>query len=532
MIFDPARVWLYHELLTAVPEEMGQALERSAYSPNIKERRDYSCALFDARGRMLAQAAHIPVHLGAMPMLMRFLLHSQPWQPGDMILTNDPYSAGTHLPDWTLVAPIFWDHELAGFVANRAHHADTGGSTPGSMPLAREIYEEGLRMPPIPLMKAGKIDTALWNLILANTRAPDERQGDLYAQIGANQVGIARLTALYQRNGRAEWEQRFDQLLSYSARQTRLCLQALAPGDYSFEDRLDDDGRGTKDVLIRVCATVKTNGDLRFDFTGSAPQTPGGINATEAVTKAACFYVARCLCDTDLPTNEGCWEPVEVIAPPGTVVNATAPSAVAGGNVETSQRITDTLLGALAKAAPDKIPAASQGTMNNVLLGGYDPFRQRPFAYYETLAGGAGASASQDGASGVHTHMTNTRNTPIEALETAYPLRVLEYRIADKTGGAGLHQGGCGIFRVYQILCDSTLTLFTDRRRRAPYGLQGGQPGKRGANYLKLGENLEAELNKGTLRCPPNSFLSIRSPGGGGWGKKQARKNIGKTAEK
>lgn len=521
MQYDPVRVWLYHELLTAVPEEMGQALERTAYSPNIKERRDYSCALFDAVGRMLAQAAHIPVHLGAMPILMAYLLKCIEWEPGDMVLTNDPYSAGTHLPDWTLIAPVFLEGRLTGFVANRAHHADTGGSVPGSMPLAHEIFEEGIRIPPVKLLHRDALDKDLLNVLLANVRTPYERMGDLHAQIGANRVGIARFLVLLQRDGLETWQARFDELISYSEQVTRSVLKTIPPGDYEFTDRLDDDGRGSSALPIRVRATLPGDGSVRFDFTGSAEQAAGGVNAPEAVTRSACYYVIRCLAESEVPTNEGCWRPVEVIAPPGTIVNPLPPAAVAGGNVETSQRLVDVLLGALAQALPDRIPAASQGTMNNLLFGGYDPFRNRPFAYYETIAGGAGACPACDGASGLHSHMTNTRNTPIEALETAYPVRVLEYKLADSTGGKGLHRGGDGIQRSFQFLCDTTLTLLTERRKHAPYGLAGGKPGKRGANLIQLERGGQVELNKGTLHCPAGTVLTLRTPGGGGWGLKR-----------
>jgi N-methylhydantoinase B len=521
MQYDPVRVWLYHELLTAVPEEMGQALERAAYSPNIKERRDYSCALFDVQGRMIAQAAHIPVHLGAMPILMAHLLNKMAWEPGDMVLTNDPYSAGTHLPDWTLVAPVFLHDTLAGFVANRAHHADTGGSVPGSMPLAREIFEEGLRIPPVKLLRRGEMDEDLLQMLLANVRTSRERMGDLYAQMGANRVGMARFLALLQQEGLEVWQVRFDELISYSEQVTRNLLRAIPAGDYEFEDWLDEDGRGTFDILIRVKASLSGDGSVRFDFTGSAKQCNGGVNATEAVTRSACYYVVRCLATVEVPTNEGCWHPVEVIAPPGTVVNPLPPAAVAGGNVETSQRLVDVLFGALSKALPDRIPAASQGSMNNVLFGGYDAYRNRPFAYYETIGGGSGACPESEGTGGLHSHMTNTRNTPVEALETAYPVRVLEYRLADGTGGKGLHRGGDGVKRVFQFLCETTLTLFTERRKHAPYGLNGGKPGERGANLLQLSDGSQAALSKGTLHCPAGTVLIIRTPGGGGWGREE-----------
>jgi N-methylhydantoinase B len=455
-----------------------------------------------------------------MPMLMEWLLPQLEWRPGDMVLTNDPYHAGTHLPDWTLIAPVFVQGQCVGFVANRAHHADTGGSTPGSMPLASEIFEEGLRIPPVYLLHEDTLQRDVLQLLLTNVRTPDERQGDLYAQIGANRIGVRRLQALLETEGVEAWLERFEQLLGYSERLTRAMLRELPPGEYNFEDYLDDDGHGTRNIPIRVTVTVPASepGTIRFDFTGSAPQCAGGVNAPEAVTRSACFYVVRCLMPAEVPTNAGCWRPVEVVAPEGTVVNARAPAAVAGGNVETSQRIVDVLLGVLAQALPHRIPAASQGTMNNLLFGGYDPIRQQPFVYYETIAGGAGACPDADGASGLHVHMTNTRNTPVEAIESALPVRVLEYRLAERTGGLGRHRGGDGVIRTFQFLTETTLTLFTDRRRHAPYGLQGGKAGKRGQNRLLIGDSLETEIIKGTVRVPPNTILTIRTPGGGGWG--------------
>ncbi len=520
MKYDPARIWLYYERLSAIPEEMGTVLEHSACSPNIKERRDYSCALFDRQGRMIAQASHIPVHLGAMPLLMEWLLPRHEWQPGDMLLTNDPYHAGTHLPDWTLIAPVFANGQLVGFVANRAHHADTGGSVPGSMPLATEIYEEGLRIPPLPMVRGDHLDETLLRFILQNVRTPEERWADLHAQIGANRIGAQRFQTLLETEGIDEWYARIEQLLSYSSAITRAVLSTIPEGEYSFVDYLDDDGRGLQLIPIRVRIQVPASepGTIRFDFTGSASQVEGNLNAPEAVTRSACYYCVRCLIPTEVPTNAGCWEAVEVYAPEGTIVNAQYPSAVAGGNVETSQRIVDVVFGALAQALPERIPSASQGTMNNVLFGGYDPFRNRRFVYYETIAGGAGACAHSDGASGIHIHMTNTRNTPVEALESAYPVRILEYRLAERTGGAGKHKGGDGVIRTFQFLTETTLTLLTERRRRAPYGLHGGKPGKRGQNRLFINGEMDAEITKGVVRVPAGTVLTIRTPGGGGWG--------------
>ncbi len=448
--FDPVQVEVWRHLLAAVTEEMGATLERTAYSPNIKERLDHSCALFDARGRLLAQAAHIPVHLGAMPQMLQTLRRAVAWDRGVMWLCNDPRNGGTHLPDLTLVAPVYSEGRrgpLIGFVAGRAHHADIGGLSPGSLPLSTEIFHEGLVISPIRLVERGQLRADVLDLICANSRTPAERRGDLSAQVAANETGMRRVQALAARYGLDAFRRRTRETIAYAAEMTRRALAALPPGTYTATDLLDDDGAGATDIPITVTVTIRKSGRIRFDFTGSAPQVRGSLNATEAITRSACYYIVRCLVGEEIPTNEGGFAPVEVIAPEGTIVNARFPAAVAAGNVETSQRIVDVLLRALAQAVPDRLPAASQGTMNNLTIGGYDPIRRRPFAYYETLAGGAGASPQGDGASAVHTHMTNTRNTPVEALESHYPLRVLEYALATGTGGAGQHHGGDGLIR-------------------------------------------------------------------------------------
>ncbi len=519
--FDPIQVEVWRHLLAAIAEEMGATLERTAHSPNIKERLDHSCALFDGGGRLLAQAAHIPVHLGAMPLMLQSLLPIITWKPGDMWLTNDPRIGGTHLPDLTLVAPVYAAPRsaLLGFVASRAHHADIGGLSPGSLPLSTELFHEGLIISPIRLLEHGEIRDDVLNVICSNSRTPTERKGDLAAQIAANQTGSHRFRELVQLHGIGEFKRRTNENIAYAEMAVRKALSALPAGDYSASDYLDDDGAGQTAIEIRVRATIRATGTVRFDFSGTADQVTGALNATEAITRSACYYVVRALVRDEIPTNEGCMSAVEVVAPSGSLVNARFPSAVAGGNVETSQRIVDVLLRALAPALPDRIPAASQGTMNNVTIGGYDPVRSRPFAYYETIGGGAGASAAASGASAIQTHMTNTRNTPIEALESHYPLRIIELSIAEGTGGEGRHRGGDGIVRRIQLLAAAHVAILSERRVTAPYGLAGGAPGAPGSNSIQLPGGAEQPIPaKWSADCPAGTVLTIRTPGGGGFG--------------
>jgi N-methylhydantoinase B len=529
--FDPIRLEIYKHLFASIAEEMGVVLRKASYSPNIKERRDFSCALFDAAGRMIAQAAHIPVHLGSMPLSVEAAVHAfDDLAPGDMVLLNDPFRGGTHLPDITLVTPVFVGkpvaetqdpspQQLVGYVASRAHHADVGGMTPGSMPVAREIYQEGLIIPPVRLMRRGQIDAGLVELILANVRTPEERSGDLWAQIAANQRGVGRLVEMVERYGITEVSGFMDVLLAYTERMTRRLISDLPDGRYSFSDALDDDG--VSNTPVSITATVTIQGDQAVvDFTGSAPQQKGSVNAVRAITLSAVYYVFRCLLGLDVPNNAGCLAPIQVITPPGTVVNALPPAPVAGGNVETSQRIVDVLLGALAQAAPDFIPAASQGTMNNLTLGGFDPQRGRPFAYYETIGGGMGARPHANGPSALHSHMTNTLNTPAEALEYAYPLRLLRYAVRHGSGGKGCFRGGDGICRDILVLADAQVTLLSERRLIPPYGLSGGGSGQTGNNILiRQGEEISLP-GKGTFELLPGDILSIRTPGGGGFGEK------------
>jgi len=521
---NPIHLEIFKHLFASIAEEMGIVLRRSSYSPNIKERRDFSCAVFNRDGSMVAQAAHIPVHLGSMPMSVRAAIkkYKNGLDAGDVLILNDPFLGGTHLPDITLVSPVFYNDRLSGFVASRAHHADVGGMTPGSMPIAREIYQEGLIIPPVKLFMKGVENQAVFDLILSNVRTPEERSGDLWAQVAANQRGMQRFVEMNGKYGIEEIQERMDSLIAYTERMTRKKLSQLPNGIYRYEDCLDDDGFDSKTVPIRV--KIEIIGDRAVvDFTGSAHQQKGSINAVKAITMSAVYYVFRCLIGLDVPNNSGCLIPIEVIAPEGSIVNAIKPSPVAGGNVETSQRIVDVLLGALSQAAPELIPAASQGTMNNLTIGGWDPFQRKPFAYYETIAGGVGAGPTHDGPSGMHSHMTNTLNTPIEALEYAYPLRVVEYSIRKGTGGAGLHNGGDGIRRDILALTDAQVTLLTERRRTVPYGLAGGESGSKGRNILFKDDQEVVLPGKGNVEIEQGDILSIQTPGGGGWGKRQER---------
>jgi N-methylhydantoinase B len=530
---DPSTLTFFANFFFSVAEEMGVTLMRTAYSANIKERRDYSCALFDGSGRIVAQAAHMPVHLGAMPMSVEAAIeHFGPLRPGDVIMLNDPFAGGTHLPDITLVSPL-WAEKPKGsqplfHLATRAHHADVGGITPGSMPLSREIFQEGLRIPPVKLRDRWQINEAVLEILKANVRTPHEREGDLKGQIAAHDVGEARLKEALDRYGAAALGLRVEELLQYGERLMRALIRRIPNGRYTFEDVLDGDGITKGEIPIQVTLTISGKG-ASVDFTGSAPQCAGSVNAIKAITCAATWYCFLCLlvtpsrlhkeAVTDPPLNAGCFAPIKVIAPEGSIVNAKPPCAVAGGNVETSQRIVDVVMGALAQALPDIIPAASQGTMNNLTLGGWDERRGAAFAYYETISGGMGARPDGPGIDGVHTHMTNTMNTPVEALESAFPFRVERYEIASGSGGKGRHRGGCGIRRDLCVLADARGAILSERRKHGPFGLEGGTPGKTGKNTLIRGGRRIVLPGKVELDLRTGYIISIRTPGGGGWGK-------------
>ena len=515
---------VFRHLFTALTEEMGAALRRASFSPNIKERRDYSCALFSPQGVPVALGDHMPVHLGAMPMSVAAALEDLgPLYAGDVACLNDPFRGGTHLPDITLIAPVYLSgaDTLLGFVASRAHHSDVGGASPGSMPLAREIYQEGLRIPPVLLYQAGERQEGIWNLVLANVRTPVERGGDLEAQLASLHAGGARLREIALRRGTTATLVAMDDLVEYADRLVDAGLQAIAEGAYQAEDLLDDDGFGTTDIPIRVTLTRHADG-LDVDFSGSSAQVTGGVNAVAAITSSATRYVVRCiveaLLDEPLPAGGGSMSMVNLILPEGSIVNASLPASVAAGNVETSQRITDVLLRAFGKALPDLIPALSQGTMNNTTVGGVDPRTGAAFAYYETVGGGMGAGPTGVGLSAVHTHMSNSFNTPIEALEHAYPFRVTHYTIRRGSGGDGFHRGGDGLRRDVRLLVDSEVTLLSERRVRGPSGTRGGADGVAGENVL-IREGVETVLPaKTSFAAKAGDVVSIRSPGGGGWG--------------
>jgi N-methylhydantoinase B/oxoprolinase/acetone carboxylase alpha subunit len=517
---DNGDLEVFRNLFVSIAEEMGAVLRRTSFSANIKERRDYSCAVYDAHGETIAMGDHMPVHLGAMPLSVRHVLDAFRLAPGDVVIVNDPFRGGTHLPDITAVSAVFpaGSKKPEFYVANRAHHADIGGMSPGSMPLAREIYQEGLRIPPVMLMRRGEMQADVMNLILSNVRTPDERQGDLLAQTMANRRGEERLCEIVSRYGTARTRKNAAALLDYSERVTRNMLRTIPDGDYCFQDFLDSDGVSEEPVPIVVC--VRILGDsAEVDFTGSSPQTAGPVNANYAVAVAAAMYCFRCLIEADVPYNAGLLRPIRVIAPERSVVNAGLPAAMAAGNVETSQRITDVILGALAQALPDRIPAASSGTMNNLSFGGWDTTRNRPFSYYETIAGGMGASARAAGLSAVHTHMTNSWNTPVEAFEHEYPVQVRSYGIRTGSGGAGKHKGGDGIVRELRFLEETDVTILSDRRARGPYGLAGGSAGAPGSNTLTVNGKSSKLPAKTRITAPRGSVLNISTPGGGGFGK-------------
>ncbi len=515
---DAIELEIFKGLLSAIPEEMGIALRRSSFSANIKERLDFSCALFDSEARMVAQAAHIPVHLGAMPLSVQACTEELRLEPGDVAILNDPFRGGTHLPDITLVSPIFLDGELRGFAANRAHHADVGGISPGSMPISTDVSQEGLLIPPSKLVVGGELDDDLWGRIMSEVRTPEERSGDLRAQLAANQIGVQRTLELMKKYGLDVVRGATNALLEYSERLTRELLAELPAGTYRFSDQMDDDGVTPEPALIEVAITIGA-GEASVNFEGTSPQRKGSINAVYAIALSAVYYVFRCLLSSDVPSNSGAMEPIAVLAPEGSLVNARPPAAVAGGNVETSQRIVDVLLGALAQVFPDRVPAASQGTMNNLTIGGWDPERERPFAYYETIAGGAGATPQQGGASAIHTHMTNTLNTPVEAIEYEYPLRVTRYAVRSDSGGAGQFAGGDGIVREIELLAEADVTILSDRRRFAPYGLADGSSGRAGRNLLVHRGAEEEFPGKVSWKLRPGERIRIETPGGGGYGK-------------
>ena len=517
MPVDAISLEVFKNLFASVAEEMGETLKRASFSPNIKERLDFSCAVFDAQARMVAQAAHIPVHLGSMPASVETAINAfESFQQDDVVVLNDPYGGGTHLPDITMVSPVFAGGEVVYFVASRAHHADVGGMSPGSLPLSTELYQEGIIIPPIKLVYSGWTNESALALITTNSRAPQERLGDLEAQMAAHRVGENRLRDLMVEHGVDVVHEHADALQDYSRRMTEAVIADIPDGVYTFQDALEGDGQREFDIPIKATITVKKSA-MTVDFAGSAPQVAGNLNAVSAIVRSATWYCVRLLAEDDVPVNHGCFQPVTVITPEHSLLNPDFPAAVAVGNTETGQRITDVVLGALAQALPDRIPAASCGTMSNFTFGGTRDRQQ--FVYYETIGGGHGGGPLGPGISGRQCHMTNTLNTPVEALEYALPVRVLEYSLREDSGGVGKYPGGEGIRRTYEFLSPATITLNSERRIYSPYGLAGGQPGGNGANWLVEKGKKRAIGGKFTTQVGPGDQVIIETPGGGGWGK-------------
>jgi len=511
MSMNAIELSIFTSRIEAVCDEMGAVLRRAAFSPNIKERLDYSCAVFDASGELCAQAAHIPVHLGSMAYAMRDIVADIAWCEGDMVILNDPYLGGTHLPDVTLIAPVFASSKLMGFVVNRAHHADIGADAPGSMPLSRHLDDEGLVIPPTQLLSRGEINEQMFLSIMGSLHNGDRARGDFLAQISANRSGMMRLSSLISGMGVEAFNTGLDELNAYAARLAKSALKDIPEGEYQFTDVMDDDGQGQKDIRI-CCAVNIEKGEVTVDFSGTSDQVAGNINAPLSVAAASVYYVFRCLMPAHTPACAGSFRHIHLSAPLGSLLNACYPAAVAAGNVETSSRVVDVLMGALAQAIPQHIPAASHGSMNNLAMGTRET--EGSWDYYETMGGGMGASARRDGLTAVQTHMTNTLNTPIEALEMHYPLRVTRYEIRHGSGGSGLNRGGDGLLREFEFLKPASFTLITERRSHQPWGLKGGEAGLSGVNKLN-GKPLAAKV-QGSLQA--GDRLMIASAGGGGWG--------------
>lgn len=508
---DAIGLSIFASRIAAACDEMGAVLRRAALSPNIKDRLDFSCAIFDARGDLCAQAAHIPVHLGSMAFAMADIVAEVRWRDGDMLALNDPYRGGTHLPDVTLVAPVYVEGEWVAFVACRAHHADMGTSTPGSMPLSSSLYEEGVLIAPTLVVRNGRIEEIALQTITGAMGNPDHSRADFAAQISANRAGLMRVGEVVKDMGIVAFRQALDALNDYGERLARSALTRLQAGTYAFTDYLDDDGLGTEDIPIRVALHVDGS-DVSVDFTGTSAQVRGNLNCPLSVAAAAVFYVFRCLMPDNTPACAGIFRSIRIVAPEGCLLNAKHPAAVAAGNVETSTRIVDVVMGALAPALPGEIPAASHGSMNNIAMGARGA--EGNWDYYETLGGGMGAGPRGGGLSGVQTHMTNTLNTPIESLEMHYPLRVSRYCLRRHSGGAGQRRGGDGIVREFTFLRETIVTLLTERRRRAPWGLEGGEAGRCGENWLEA-QPLPGKVN---LVVRPGQTLRILTAGGGGFG--------------
>jgi N-methylhydantoinase B len=509
---NPVELSIFANRIEAVCDEMGAALQRAAFSPNIRDRLDYSCAVFDANGELCAQAAHIPVHLGSMAFAMRSIIEGIDWQDGDMVILNDPYMGGTHLPDVTVIAPVFIDNVLLGFVANRAHHADIGAEQPGSMPLSTSLQQEGLVIQPLKLVEENAINQTYLDRLMESMRNPAESKGDFSAQIAANRRGHNRLSELIQQMGAQQYIKALEALNNYAEQLAISCFSEIPDGEYHFSDVLDDDGLGHTDIEIKAGIAVK-QGKVVVDFNGTSSQVRGNVNCPISVTAAAVFYVFRCLLPPQAPACAGSFRPISITAANGSLLNAVYPAAVAAGNVETSTRIVDVVLGALARAIPEKIPAASHGSMNNLAMGSSGGEAGLSWDYYETIGGGMGASAVSEGLDAVQTHMTNTLNTPIESLEMKYPLRIRRYQIRNDSAGAGKHCGGQGLIREYEFLAPALVTVLSERRCHKPWGLAGGDFAKVGTNTL----NNQPLAAKQSFTVKAGDVLCIATAGGGGY---------------
>ncbi len=518
---DIVTLSVVQKALENIAEEMGIILRRASFSPNCKERLDFSCAIFDRNAKLLAQAEHIPVHLGAMFSSITAILEEFPVEamsPGDVIILNSPYTGGTHLPDVTFLMPVFINNKLSFFVNNRAHHADIGGSTPGSMPgISTELFEEGIVIPPVKLYDRGNEVKDVMKLILSNVRVQEERLGDFRAQRASLLRGQERLMELMDKYGQDSLFNIVKELMDLSEKSFKSQLANFPNGEFQFEDFLDSNG--ITDDLVKIKVTItKTDNKIKVSFKGTDPQQTGNVNAPKSVVYSCVYYVFRALTDPTIMTNAGLFRNIEIEIPEGSLLDPQSPAAVSSGNVETSQRIVDVLLGALSKAIQE-IPASSQGTMNNVTIGGFDQ-TGKPFTYYETIGGGTGSGKNYQGISGVHSHMTNTLNTPVEALELAYPLRVKRYSFRSDSGGQGQFKGGDGLIREIECLVDSVVSLQTERRKIAPYGLNGGSNGAKGLNIKRKSDSEEVVLpGRAIVNFKAGETLVIYTPGGGGYGR-------------
>jgi len=520
---DTITVAVIKGALIYTAEEMGIVLRNSAYSPNIKERMDFSCTIFDSEKRLAAQAEHIPVHLGSMQLAIQKGLEKfkGKLEDGDMILFNDPYISGTHLPDITLICPIFYKDKIIAYSANKAHHSDVGGKAPGSMAGdATEIYQEGIVIPPVKFVKKNVIDKEIVSILLSNIRTPEIRMGDLRAQMAANILGKRRILELVDRYGTETLHKAMEEIMNYSERRMRIEISRMPKGSYSAVDYLENTGTSNKKVKIQVTITVEKN-RLLIEYSGTDKQVNGPVNAVLGVTLSGVYYVLRCLTDPSIPMNDGCYRPVKMHVPEGTLMNPTLPAPVAGGNVETSQRNVDVLLKVFAQILPEKVCAACQGTMNNIAVGGINPENGKSWTFYETIAGGFGGRKGIDGVDAVHSHMTNTMNTPIEAIETVYPIRFLKYELRKNSGGPGKWRGGVGLERSWMLLAPSaTLSVLAERTKMPPWGLYGGKPGAKGEYYIIKPNGKRIKLkSKCTIKMEKGDVFIVRTPGGGGYGK-------------